>query len=457
MTTSQGSAAVGDLLPITVHGPVGAVDLVVPVHAQVMDVAREYARQTGLAAMPLLHDGLGRALSPTADLEDAGIEAGQFLVATSGVHRGADVRSSGAVARIVGDPGPIAFLLVSIAVAAAALGALAAAGQRDTTTGRLAILVLVVAAVAGVIPGGRLSRLRMLAAPAFGAAAAFAWFWEPDPARLPGVLGLAGLAAALTAAVARALAPPVADMLKIWIGAGLTVFVVVAVSAVAGLGSPVVWAVLLVGAMLAARMAPGAVVDVPDDYLIDLERLAVTAWSARSRPSGRRGRIVVSERFVGEVAARGTRLLTAITAAVAVIGTFSAFRLIADADLPIDRIGARVLVFCCGAAVLLVARTYRHPLGRTFLRLGGLGIWAALVPVLAASAVDHPVRAMLVILALSAVVLTCAVAFGRGWRSAWWARRAEVAEGLTGAIALASIFVATGVFREVWEAVAVRN
>ena len=43
------------------------------------------------------------------------------------------------------------------------------------------------------------------------------------------------------------------------------------------------------------------------------------------------------------------------------------------------------------------------------------------------------------------------MATGRGWRSAWWARRAEVAEGLCGAAALASVFVAVGLFQRVWE------
>ena len=42
------------------------------------------------------------------------------------------------------------------------------------------------------------------------------------------------------------------------------------------------------------------------------------------------------------------------------------------------------------------------------------------------------------------LLVVVAVATGRGWRSAWWSRRAEVAEGLCGAAALASVFVAVG-------------
>jgi hypothetical protein len=44
-----------------------------------------------------------------------------------------------------------------------------------------------------------------------------------------------------------------------------------------------------------------------------------------------------------------------------------------------------------------------------------------------------------------------AVAVGRGWRSARWSRRAEVAEGLSGAFAIASFLVAAGWFRQLWE------
>ena len=53
--------------------------------------------------------------------------------------------------------------------------------------------------------------------------------------------------------------------------------------------------------------------------------------------------------------------------------------------------------------------------------------------------------------ALAVVLVVVAVAVGRGWRSAWWSRRAEVAEGLCGAFALAAVFVATGWFRQLWE------
>ena len=52
---------------------------------------------------------------------------------------------------------------------------------------------------------------------------------------------------------------------------------------------------------------------------------------------------------------------------------------------------------------------------------------------------------------LGVLVIVVAVAVGRGWRSAWWSRRAEVAEGFCVAFALASLVVAAGWFRVLWE------
>ena len=98
--------------------------------------------------------------------------------------------------------------------------------------------------------------------------------------------GVSGLVAAVTAGVAGALDRRAQEVLRVWIVAGVALFVLTGAAALVGLPAQVVWGVLLVLAMLAARFVPGLAVDVPDQYLIDIERLAVTAWSARDRPHG---------------------------------------------------------------------------------------------------------------------------------------------------------------------------
>jgi hypothetical protein len=292
----------------------------------------------------------------------------------------------------------------------------------------------------------------LVAAPAFGAAAAFASAWDPAPERLPAVVGLTALVAAVTAAVGRALDRRAEEALRVWVVAGISVFVVTVGSVLLGLAPQVAWAVLLLGAMLAARFVPALAVDVPDQLLVDLERLAVTAWSARDRPPGRRGRTVVPPRAVAAVAARGARIVTAASVAILVVAGVSAPLLLRTASLDLDRVGARVLVGLAGASLLLAARSYRHVAARALLRVAGLGCWAALLVVLLEIAgTDARMTIAWCAIALACLVIVVAVATGRGWRSAWWARRAEVAEALCGSFAVASVFVAVGLFRTLWE------
>lgn len=457
---SSSDVSPGLLIPLTVHGPQGALDVAVPAQARVMDVAREYAAQSGSAAMPMLSDSRGNRLSPTAALGAAGVGVGDLLVASTSVHRGGavDRGSSNAVERREpGRPDRMASWWVSLAVAAAVLGGWAAAGLAGTAAGRVACGVLAAAALVGILPGGRRSRVRALAAPAFAAAAAGAWLWQPGVEREPGLLALAGLAAALVAALGRAWTTTASEELAVWMAAGLLVFAAGGVGALIGASPAIVWSVLVAVAMLTARIAPAAVVDVPDGDLIDVDRLAVSAWSARPVPTDRHDRVGVRAADVADVAARGARLLTALSAAAALVLVVAAYRLVATTTLPVDRVGARLLVLLAGAGVLLAATQYRHPVARRFLCLGGLGAWAALLPVCAHVGRTHPVAVMLAVVVLAVAALICAVALGRGWRSVRWARAAELTEGLVGALGLAMVLVSTGAFRGVWETVSIHS
>ena len=156
---------------------------------------------------------------------------------------------------------------------------------------------------------------------------------------------------------------------------GSALFLLTGLCTLAGAPPRVAWALVLVAAVLAARFVPGLVVDVPDQYLIDLERLAVTAWSARTQPPGKRGRAVVPIGAVATVAGRGTRLVTAAGTAVLLLTLVAAPMVLATATLAIDRIGARCLVFFAGAALLLTAAATatRRPRAAARRRPGLLG------------------------------------------------------------------------------------
>lgn len=440
------------LLAVTVHGPAGVLDLVVPSAAVASDVAEEYARQVRMPAVPDLRTRVGTPLGADVPLARAGVVSGDLLVATSGAPAPAVRRTT--IERAVPGPDPVRGL-TGLWFLVAALAAGLAGWCATTADGRVraaALLTLFAGAALGVVPLGRLAPYRVVAAPAFGAAAVFALLWDDHPERLPMLVGATGLAAALVAAVGRALDERSEEALRVWIVAGGGLFLVTGLGALAGAPPRVAWAVLLMGAVLAARFVPGLAVDVPDQYLIDLERLAVTAWSARAQPPGKRGRSVVPFGAVAVVAVRGARLVTAASAAVLVVSVVSAPLLLVTATLPIDRIGARLMVLFAGAALLLAGRSYRHRAARLQLRAAGLGCWIALAAaLLALLGPESLVWLAIGAVALAALMVVVAVAVGRGWRSAWWSRRAEVAEGLAGAFALASLVVASGWFRQLWE------
>lgn len=435
-----------DILALSVHGPAGVLDLAVPASADASDVAEAYARRAGLASVPELRTRTGTPIPGDTELTRAGVGAGDLLVATTGVTPAMTSRPAPR-REVRRAPGPLAALWFCVAAAAAGLAGWCARTEPEPT-----VWVLLLATVVGVVPTGRFAAYRVVAAPAFAAAAAFAVVWDPSPVRLPMVVGVTGLAAALAAAVGRALAPKAEEALRVWIIVGAGVFALTGLCALAGAPPRMAWALLLLGALLAARFVPGLAIDVPDQYLIDLERLAVTAWSAREQPTGKRGRSVVPLDAVGVVAARGTRLVTASAAAILVVAVVSAPLLLATATLPIDRIGARLLVGFAGAGLVLAARSHRHAAARALLRTAGLGCWVALLVVLLGDLPAGSARwVVLGAVALAVVLVVVAVAVGRGWRSAWWSRRAEVAEGLSVAIAVASVVVSVGWFRQLWE------
>ena len=74
-------------IAVSVHGSAGVLDLVVPAGATSVDVAREYAKQAEVSGIPLLQTALGERLNASVALGDAGVQSGDVLVATTGVHR----------------------------------------------------------------------------------------------------------------------------------------------------------------------------------------------------------------------------------------------------------------------------------------------------------------------------------------------------------------------------------
>ncbi|WP_408897806.1 hypothetical protein ACJ5H2_01545 [Nocardioides sp. R1-1] len=471
MNGSSRSPAPGTVTAVAVHGPGGVLDLSVPVGATLADVARTYAAQAGHHGALALVTLRGEPLAPTADVADSGLVTGALVVAVDPVSQPTTLRRplwqhGRRGRRTVAPTGATAAVLVLAALVALVAGWCAAVLPEDDRWPVVAVLLGV--AALGSVPLGALRSQRALAAPAFGAAAGLALAWDPLAERLPTVVGIAGLCAAVTAALGRALArpaDPAAEGLRVWMVVGAGWFVIASVGALAGVAPHVVWAVLLLAAVLAARLVPALAVDVPDRDLLDLDRLAVTAWSARDHvdPGDARngddpGRGAVDGPAVRSVAERAARTVTAAAVAVLAVVVVATPLLLATADLPLDRTGTHCLVGFGGAALLLAARSYRHVGAARLLRLAGVVALGALAAVALGVAPGtpgfvSPAAVSGAAVAVAALLVAVALGVGRGWRSPWWSRRAEVAEAVCGALAVASLVVSVGLFRHLWEVV----
>ena len=439
-------------IAVSIHGPAGVLDLVVPAGATSLDVAREYAKQVEVPGIPLLQSALGQRLNAALPLGEAGVQAGDVLVATSGVHRPRKVTLLEA-ARNAPETPALASMVASIAAASAVLAAWYAARTGDETLRTVTVAILLACALAGALPVGRHARQRGAAAPAFAAAAAFAALYEPGVHLLPAILGSAAVAAAVVAGIGRALSQRGEEVGTVWIVSGLTVFACCALPALLGWDDRVAWTLLVFLSMMAARFAPSLAIDVPDEALLDLDRLAVTAWSARdSQRGGRRGRVVVAAGAMERLVHRASRLVTGASVAILVTVVVAGPLLLHSATIDLDRIGARCLMFFAGCSLLLAARSYRHVAARALLRLAGMAALVVLgVHLAVGPGAPHLGTFFYVAVGLGVIALAAAVATGRGWRSVWWSRRAEVAESLCGSFAFAAAVVAAGIFRRLWE------
>ncbi|WP_435772080.1 hypothetical protein, partial [Nocardioides sp. SYSU DS0651] len=189
--TASRPPAAGAVTALTVHGPRGVVDLVVPTGATLAEVARAYADEAGLATPLPLVSRSGRPLQPADEVGRAGLVSGSVLVAVDPAARpapepaarsrpGPATGHTGEPARRGPDPGPGSATWLGVAVAAAAVAGWCAS-RIEADDRWPAVAVLLAAAVLGCVPVGSLARQRALAAPAFAAAACFAVVWDPAP------------------------------------------------------------------------------------------------------------------------------------------------------------------------------------------------------------------------------------------------------------------------------------
>lgn len=441
-----------DAIRLTLHGDRGAADLVVPRSSRVDHVAQAYADATGLAAQVALATTTGRALDGGQSVRHCGLADGDVILAlsepkaASGEPASADTPSSvvhGLTRRHRLVPG---VLVVSLALAAA----WSASGTQPELLRNLCGFLLLVAAFAAALPWRSvdLSRTARCVAPALSASAAFVVVDHSAPGGPLLAVALAGLAATSTAAVARALAPQDDETTRVWIAAASVITAVAVAALLLGAPQRALWSVVFAIGVLAARWLPYLAVDVPDQELLDLDRLAVTAWSARERPRARRRRIMVRPESVDTLAHRGHRVVSGGVVAGGVVMTGAAPLLASSPGSDtITRIGVYLLLLFGGAGVALMSRSYRSFLARVGLRVCGGWVLAFLGGACVLRAEGALAWALGAAAALVAVaVVVSAVAIGRGWRSIWWARTADIVEGACVVFVVAALPVASGLF-----------
>lgn len=240
---------------------------------------------------------------------------------------------------------------------------------------------------------------------------------------------VAALACAVVSAIGRSAAAARTEVASVLLVLGIAVAVTFGVALQRGGDVQVPAAVLLGLTPAAYRLLPSYSIDVPDEQLIDVERLSVTAWAARTsrRPASRRIRLGEIEQAVGSAQR------TVSTAAVA----------LAAASNGLPRWGAAIEVALVVIALGLLPRTARSMLDKVAPRpaAGVLLLQLALLLGAHGSAVASTLGTA-ALLGLGLVAAISATALAGGWLSVRGSRLADVLESLSVVLALPAALIA---------------
>lgn len=430
------TATAAATLRVTLQGPTGrhdlvvtpdllAGDLVVPVvHAVLGDTGGE---------PPAVLTRSGLVLDPDLPVGDQGVGDGDLLVVAP---TGTRSRSAALRPRRADVPEAEGRASWVVAVAAPVLGGVAvlALATADPASRRSWCLALLMACAAAVLLAGRGERAEVtrVTGVVVGALATLLLQWGGAPGE--GLLALTAgfLALGVLAALARTGGHGRDEPLLVLVGTGALGALVFGAVLLGGAPAAVGWAVLAALVLPVVRLVPGAVVDVPDDVLLELDRLSVTAWTAHDR-NRRRSRTRLHAADVRSTLRRGTLLHSSV---VVVASLTAATATLALVVLPLDGLalpGSVALATLLAAGLALLSRTVRHRTPKAAL-LAGAGVCTGAAVVLARGPVVQGVGAGValgVLLALAGLAaLLVAHAFGRGWRSVRWGRAADALEAL---------------------------
>ncbi|HEX5534536.1 MAG TPA: hypothetical protein VFX33_12415 [Actinomycetales bacterium] len=488
-------AALRTSMRLSLRAPAGSHDLVVEPLAAAGDllvpvVVAGLGLDAGHGAALLTRDG--RVLDPATPLIDQGVQDGDLLVVAPTGSASGSRRRSGRLRRRSTDADTqqasrprlglrarqVLFAVGALGVLAAAALAVLSGGTTGTSSGdsdgalAAPLLLLALSAVGAIAaPATRVGDAVRILAPVTGGLAVLALVIGPEPGAALLAVTAAGVLAAVLAAAARATgrggrAPLLALLVIASVLAALA-----CLTLVRGAPGYVPWA-LLAGAVLpVVRLLPTQLVDFPDEMLLEIDRLSVSAWSARDHGAvgggarARRRRRRIRKREVMGVVERsqqmyswGTALVAAGGAVAAVVVAASAVALSGSpASRPVggegwwlQQLGALGLLACLAVGQALGARPVRDVVARTALRASAAVCAVAFVWVLLAHA-SATVRfvAALTLAVAGLVALVVSLAVGRDWRSVRWARVADLLEGAAVVLSMPAGLLAAGFVEQV--------
>lgn len=397
-------------------------------------LVRDLVALTGVTDDVVLSRLDGRAIDPAHSLGRAGLTDGDVLVLTpvAQVPPKLTAHTDAAAPRET----PVSHLHMRTVLAAvggavlALLTGLAAAATQDRTAALwVGAVLLGLGAVVGMADDRSRIRPARAVGPAFGGVGgALLAVW----AELPG-WHLTGLAAALGVMAVAAVSMGVVGLghrvPRVWLAVGVAAAVVLACA---------VWwewrwwypaLVVLAVAPALARNLPSMVFRVEEEALLEFDRLAATAWSARPRPVDPRRRVRIDTSQVVRQVDDASGELFLWLALIGVLSVGSAAMVCAATwgagVLPV------VLLAGVGAALALSSRSYLRRVERDVLRLSGavvlgfagLAVASRVAPIVLIGLVVGLLIVAVVLLALSPLV-------GRGWTSLTLGRMADALEGL---------------------------
>jgi hypothetical protein len=248
--------------------------------------------------------------------------------------------------------------------------------------------------------------------------------------------------AALVALPGRSAADADRYVPRVWLSFAAGLGALALLVLVMGLSLTAVAAIALAVVTLLARVVPDLVIDVDDDVLLDIGRLSVTSWSPREARRPRRRGWRIDDRAVESVvrAASVEQLATLVGLAVVSAGSSAVLLGVLAAGSASSPLSVELLLLAAATALTLTARAYQRRRDRILLRLAALAPTLAVgIPAVAALGSTWGVVAAGAAVVVALALMGVALALGRGFRSLWASRAADLLEllGLLSVLPLA--------------------